>query len=158
MLTVEWKNPSYTSLHGCCFKTALPTSINFVYVKLRNLSLMLNLPKEKWTWLTSPWGFSLFLFNVPDVKKKVGSTPRKAHLWVKNVPKELRGSGFSFCRNFASERPHLLDWFKLPSIFSCCLSMEPSASRPICQGLCGGWLLSVFAAGGSGENRTKLKW
>ena len=41
------KRPSFTSLHCCCFKTALLTSINFVYVKLHNLSLMLNLPKEK---------------------------------------------------------------------------------------------------------------
>lgn len=68
--TVEWKKKPYTSLRCCCFKTALPTSINFVYIKLRNLSPMLNLPKEKWIWLTRPQGFPLFLFNVPDVKKK----------------------------------------------------------------------------------------
>ena len=68
ILTIEWKKtPSYTSLHCCCLKTALPTSIPSVYVRWCNLSRMLNLPKEKWIWLTRPQGFSLFLFHVPDV-------------------------------------------------------------------------------------------
>lgn len=159
--TDEWKkkkSPSYASLHCCCFKTALLTSINFVCVKLCNLSLTLNFPKEKRIWLTRPQGFSLFLSIFQTFKKNIESTSRKAHLWVKTVPKELGRYGFSFCRNFPSKRPYLLDWFELPSIFKCCLSLEPSVSRLICQGLCGGWLLNVFAAGSSGGKIKKLKW
>lgn len=40
-----------------------------------------------------------------------------------------------FCRNCLHE-PHPLEWLTLASVFNHSLSVEPSVSRPICQGLC----------------------
>lgn len=90
--TVEWKEKkSYTFLHWCCFKTALPTSINFVYVKLHNLSLTLNLPKVKVNLIDkSPGLLSLPFQHSRCLKKKLDPPPRKAYLRV-----ELEGYGYS---------------------------------------------------------------
>lgn len=82
----------------------------------------------------SPGFFSSFsTFQMLKKKKSWVHCQEGLSVGERNVPKELGGRyGFSLCRNFASKRPHLLDWFKLLSIFDCSLSMEPSVSRPIC--------------------------
>lgn len=145
ILMVGWKRkkngrggetrPSNTSPLLLCRDT-LPTSVNFVYVRLGNLSLMLSLPKRNMNWIDKAWCFSLSSFSLFQMfkKKKVVSPIRKAHLWVKHKPRELGRCGLGFCGNFCPQGT-LYSWlaqitlhFWLPS-FQGAICFEAHLSR-----------------------------
>lgn len=136
-------------------------AINFVYVRLGNLSRMLKLSKETWIWLTRPWGSSLFLskFQMLSLKNKFSPPSGRLFCGWNTYQGSLGDVVLAFVETLSPGDPVFLIGSNYSPLSTDVFQWNHLFWRPSVKGsLVVGCLLNIFAANVSrGKKKTKEK-